>query len=56
MVRIESERPEHATAVEQLLNASLGPGRFAKTVYRLREGVMPIATLCPQSPSRRMAD
>ena len=45
MVRLESERPEHAAAIEQLLNASFGPGRFAKTVYRLREGVAPIAAL-----------
>lgn len=45
MVRIESERPEHAAAIEHLLNDSFGPGRFAKTVYRLREGVAPIAAL-----------
>jgi len=45
MVRIEPERPEHAAAIEQLLNDSFGPGRFAKTVYRLREGVAPIAPL-----------
>ena len=45
MYTISPERPEHAAAIEALLDASFGPDRFAKTVYRLREGVDPVADL-----------
>jgi len=38
-IDISPEQPEHAAAIEQLLDLSFGPGRFAKTAYRLREGV-----------------
>lgn len=41
-------RPEAATdgpAVEALNAACFGPGRFAKSAYRLREGVAPLAEL-----------
>jgi predicted N-acetyltransferase YhbS len=33
------ERPEDVDAVEALNAASFGPGRFAKSAYRLRDGV-----------------
>ena len=42
---IRSERPEDAALVEALVAAGFGPGRFAKTAYRLREGVAPQAGL-----------
>jgi predicted N-acetyltransferase YhbS len=38
---IRPERPEDADQVEALDNDGFGPGRFAKTAYRLREGVKP---------------
>ena len=43
--QIRQERPEDAAAVETLNAESFGPGRFAKSAYRLREGVAPIPTL-----------
>jgi predicted N-acetyltransferase YhbS len=36
-LRIESEGPGDAAAVEALVLAAFGPGRFAKTAERLRE-------------------
>jgi predicted N-acetyltransferase YhbS len=36
---IRPERPEDADAVERLNDDGFGPGRYAKTAYRLREGV-----------------
>ena len=36
-LRIEIEAPADAAAVEALVLAAFGPGRFAKTVERLRE-------------------
>ncbi len=42
---IRPERPEDADQVEALDNDGFGPGRFAKTAYRLREGVKPEAEL-----------
>jgi len=38
---IRPERPEDAEAVEALVAQVFGPGRFAKSAYRLREGVDP---------------
>lgn len=38
MLEIRCERPDDAGQVEQLLDTAFGPGRFAKTAYRLREG------------------
>ena len=38
---IRAERPDDADAVEALVDLAFGPGRFAKTAYRLREGVLP---------------
>ena len=42
---IRPERPADSGAVEALNEASFGPGRFAKSAYRLREGVAPVAGL-----------
>ena len=39
------ERPADSAAVERLSERAFGPGRFAKTAYRLREGVAPSPTL-----------
>ena len=46
MFEIEAERPEHRPAIEALLDLSFGPGRYAKTAQRLREGNHPIPELC----------
>ncbi len=43
--QIRSEGPQDAAAVEALNAAAFGPGRFAKSAYRLREGVAPVAEL-----------
>lgn len=45
MPTIVSETPAHTGAVEHMLDLAFGPGRFAKTAYRLREGVGPLTTL-----------
>ncbi len=39
MIDYRCERPEDNGQIEQLLDRAFGPGRFAKTAYRLREGV-----------------
>lgn len=44
-LEISPELPDHTAAIEQLLDLSFGPGRFAKTAYRLREGVDPVPDL-----------
>ncbi|HCX66067.1 N-acetyltransferase [Parvibaculum sp.] len=46
MFEIEAERPEHGPAIEALLDHSFGPGRYAKTAQRLREGNRPVPELC----------
>jgi predicted N-acetyltransferase YhbS len=43
--QIRPERPEDADAIEALDNDGFGPGRYAKSVYRLREGVKPEESL-----------
>ena len=43
--QIRPERREDAPLVEALNETSFGPGRFAKSAYRLREGVDPVAGL-----------
>ena len=43
--QIRLEGPEDAGPVEALNAESFGPGRFAKSAYRLREGVNPVAAL-----------
>lgn len=40
------ERPEHDEAIEALAAEAFGPGRFAKTAYRLRDGAEQIGSLC----------
>lgn len=45
MWEIRPERPEEAAIVEALVEKSFGPGRYAKSAYRLREGVDPQAGL-----------
>ena len=42
---IRHERPEDAPLVDALNAESFGPGRFAKSAYRLREGVHAVAEL-----------
>jgi predicted N-acetyltransferase YhbS len=39
MWEIRPERADDAQGIEALLAASFGPGRYAKSAYRLREGV-----------------
>ena len=43
--QVRLETPGDAAAVETLNADSFGPGRFAKSAYRLREGVAPVAAL-----------
>ncbi len=45
VLEIRPERAEDGPLVEALNEASFGPGRFAKSAYRLREGVNPVAGL-----------
>lgn len=42
---IRPEAPGDGGAVEALNEAAFGPGRFARSAYRLREGVAPVAGL-----------
>ncbi len=41
MWEIRAEREGDESAVEAVVDRGFGPGRFAKTAYRLREGVEP---------------
>jgi predicted N-acetyltransferase YhbS len=41
MWKIRAEREGDEAAVEALADAGFGPGRYAKSAYRLREGVAP---------------
>ncbi|WP_027172510.1 N-acetyltransferase [Methylobacterium sp. 10] len=43
---IRPELPGDADAIERLHARAFGPGRFARTAYRLREGTVPLADLC----------
>ncbi len=43
--QIRLEAPEDAGGVEALNAECFGPGRFAKSAYRLREGVYPVLAL-----------
>jgi predicted N-acetyltransferase YhbS len=42
MIRLEAERPEHGAAVEDVLDAALGPERRTKTCEILRAGRSPL--------------
>jgi predicted N-acetyltransferase YhbS len=39
------EQPDDAAAIERLQDRAFGPGRYARSTYRLREGVAPILPL-----------
>jgi predicted N-acetyltransferase YhbS len=43
--QIRQETPQDADRIEALNAEGFGPGRFAKSAYRLREGVAPIGAL-----------
>jgi predicted N-acetyltransferase YhbS len=43
---IRLEAPADGAALSQLSAEAFGPGRFARTAYRVREGVPPVAALC----------
>ncbi|MEI7790467.1 MAG: N-acetyltransferase [Alphaproteobacteria bacterium] len=43
--QIRLENPEDDSGIEALNAEGFGPGRFAKSAYRLREGVKPVAGL-----------
>lgn len=43
--RVQAERDDDGAAVDALVAKVFGPGRFAKSAYRLREGVDPEAGL-----------
>lgn len=44
-MNIVVETSAHEAAVEKMVAEAFGPDRFAKTVYRLRDGVAPIPSL-----------
>ena len=43
---VRSEIPELAGAVSALSARAFGPGRFARSAYRVREGMLPVQELC----------
>ena len=43
--QLRGETPADAARIEELNQAVFGPGRFAKSAYRLREGVAPLPGL-----------
>lgn len=43
---IQQETPEDEASIEALLDIAFGPARRSRTVYTLRRGVEPIASLC----------
>ena len=43
---IRPEHPDDGLAIERLHARAFGPGRFARTAYRLREGAAPLPDLC----------
>ena len=45
MARLIVERPEHAPAIERLVDAAFGEARWHKTCQRLRDGRKPVAPL-----------
>lgn len=42
---IRREHPADRDAIDRMHERAFGPGRFARTAYRLREGVAPLADL-----------
>ena len=45
-LRLIRERTRDDAAIEEMTAAAFGPDRFHKTVYRLREDVLPLKDLC----------
>jgi predicted N-acetyltransferase YhbS len=45
MWKIRAEAPGEDAPVQDLVDLGFGPGRFVKTAYRLREGVLPDSRL-----------
>jgi predicted N-acetyltransferase YhbS len=45
MATIRREEPRDTAAADAIVAAAFGPGRFAKSAYRLREGVAAVAGL-----------
>jgi predicted N-acetyltransferase YhbS len=45
MVKLVIERPDHAPAVERLIDAGFGEARWHKTCQRLRDGQKPVQAL-----------
>lgn len=45
-VHLRHETPADGPTIEKLHERAFGPGRFARTAYRLREGIPPLASLC----------
>jgi predicted N-acetyltransferase YhbS len=45
MAEIRLEQARDVAAADQIVARAFGPGRFAKTAYRLREGVKAVAAL-----------
>ncbi|WP_204267743.1 GNAT family N-acetyltransferase, partial [Citrobacter koseri] len=43
---LHPENPADSPAIERLHERAFGPGRFARTAFRLREGVEPFTDLC----------
>ena len=43
---VRPERPEDAAEIERLHERAFGPGRFARTAFRLREGALKTPDLC----------
>ena len=44
-LEILPEAPDHADAIEKLHERGFGPGRFARSAFRLREGAREMASL-----------
>ena len=44
-LQIRTEQPIDSEAIERLHERAFGPGRFARTAYRLREGAPPVPDL-----------
>ncbi len=45
-ITVAPETPDDAPAIERLEGRAFGPGRFARTVYRLRDAAAPDPALC----------
>lgn len=45
-VHLRHETPADGPTIDKLHERAFGPGRFARTAYRLREGIPPLTSLC----------